>query len=424
MLIISYFFPPGNFPGSYRVEAWANYFHEFGFYPIVITRHWSGFENNFTEESIEKTVTREVHKNYSIIRLPFRGSSREKITNKIGEKFAFLSKPFSFFELTLQNYFSNIGPFSDFYYLAKEELKRNDDVEVVISTGRPFVLFQYCSKLKEEFPNIKWVADYRDPWNTNESINDSYRRRLQKIFEKNLEKKWTRNASLITTVSVNLAIKISDFIEKPVKVVFNGFEGGGGNAEVATKKNNEFSMVYIGSLYPRQIIEPFLNAYKEATLEYKNLVRIRLSFVGTRPTRLLKSFINKNTEVEIELLPRVARNQSLKIQKNADLLLMFGHKGRKGVLSSKVFEYMATGRPVFLYGSEDEELTNLIKDTGIGIVANGPIDNRAKLFFVIEEFLQKGKISITRNENAINLYSRRNQTFLFAKMIEKIANNK
>jgi len=47
-LILSYFFPPGNFTVSYRIALWAKYLKEYDIYPIVVTRNW---ENNIVNQS-------------------------------------------------------------------------------------------------------------------------------------------------------------------------------------------------------------------------------------------------------------------------------------------------------------------------------------------------------------------------------------
>ena len=66
VLIISYFYPPANFVGGQRTAAWAKYLHEYGYYPIIITRHWNEgqtdlvdkVKNNKLEiEKIEKSIS-------------------------------------------------------------------------------------------------------------------------------------------------------------------------------------------------------------------------------------------------------------------------------------------------------------------------------------------------------------------------------
>ncbi|MFM7666825.1 MAG: glycosyl transferase family 1, partial [Bacteroidota bacterium] len=44
VLIISYFFPPCNLTASNRIAGWKKHLPEFGIYPIIVTRNWTGSE--------------------------------------------------------------------------------------------------------------------------------------------------------------------------------------------------------------------------------------------------------------------------------------------------------------------------------------------------------------------------------------------
>ena len=66
VLIISYFFPPGNFAGSYRIKAWADQLQKFGYYPIVVTRHWAENETDYTAISSESAILKEEYSNFTV----------------------------------------------------------------------------------------------------------------------------------------------------------------------------------------------------------------------------------------------------------------------------------------------------------------------------------------------------------------------
>jgi glycosyltransferase involved in cell wall biosynthesis len=78
----------------------------------------------------------------------------------------------------------------------------------------------------------------------------------------------------------------------------------------------------------------------------------------------------------VELLPHVPRRESLRLQRESDVLLLLipeaGGRGR-GILSGKVFEYLAAERPVLAVVPEDGAAAELIRDTGAGVVV-GPDD--------------------------------------------------
>ena len=74
----------------------------------------------------------------------------------------------------------------------------------------------------------------------------------------------------------------------------------------------------------------------------------------------------------LELIPYAPRSTSLALQRDSEALLLLipdaGGRG-KGVLSGKVFEYLAAGRPILAAVPPDGAAADLIRETGAGIVA-------------------------------------------------------
>ena len=74
----------------------------------------------------------------------------------------------------------------------------------------------------------------------------------------------------------------------------------------------------------------------------------------------------------LELLPYAPRVESLALQRDSEALLLLipeaGGRG-KGVLSGKVFEYIAVGRPILAAVPPDGAAAELIRETGAGVVA-------------------------------------------------------
>ena len=74
----------------------------------------------------------------------------------------------------------------------------------------------------------------------------------------------------------------------------------------------------------------------------------------------------------LELIPYAPRATSLALQRDSDALLLLipdaGGRG-KGVLSGKVFEYLAAERPILAAVPPDGAAAELIRETGAGVVA-------------------------------------------------------
>jgi glycosyltransferase involved in cell wall biosynthesis len=73
----------------------------------------------------------------------------------------------------------------------------------------------------------------------------------------------------------------------------------------------------------------------------------------------------------VELLGDVSRRRSLELQRDSEALLLLipesGGRG-KGVLTGKIFEYLAAERPILAVVPTEGAAARLIDDTGAGIV--------------------------------------------------------
>src|SRR5206468_1592145 len=92
----------------------------------------------------------------------------------------------------------------------------------------------------------------------------------------------------------------------------------------------------------------------------------------------------------LELIPYAPRRAALELQRDSEALLLLipdaGGRG-KGVLSGKVFEYLASERPVLAAVPPDGAAAELIRETGAGVVA--PSDDPAALQAALEELVSR-----------------------------------
>ena len=180
VLILAYDFPPYVSVGGLRPYAWYNYLKEFGIEPIVVTRQWGNTNGNrldYISAGSSKQSIVEVSEHGTIIRSPYKPNFANRLLLKHGDhRYRFLRKSISAYYEFAQ-FLLPIGPKIELYKAAKHFLK-NNQVDAIIATGDPFVLFRYASKLSKAF-NIPWIADYRDPWSHNEEAQ-----------KKMVQKKW------------------------------------------------------------------------------------------------------------------------------------------------------------------------------------------------------------------------------------------
>ena len=430
LLLISYYFPPGNFAGSYRVKSWADHLHKFGYYPIIVARHWVDNDTDYTAISRQNDVSVEEGKTFTVYRLPYKGTPRDKLVAKYGNIAKFPGKILSFFQLLCQNFSLACNPMSGFYRFSREYLIKNPDVELVMCSGRPFIQFQFCNSLKKEFPRIKWVADYRDEWNSQpkeyfKTISPTLR--FLTFIESRFERKWVKNASLIATVSDEICKRIIDFnhFRGNSQVVLNGYETADFPEELRQKlpDPSKFRIFHGGSLYTYQNLEIFVSGFRKfLTVVKGEKDRVELIFQGLNDDPEIHSWLlSKFRDVQnnITIRPRSEKSEYLLQMRNSHILLVFSHNALNGCFSSKIFEYLPTGRPVLMAPSDDGTIARLIQKTKTGYVTDDP---DAVCTFLLEKFRDfiNGTFVLSKFDESVSFYSREKQTKIMAEAIDKL----
>ena len=367
VLIISYFFPPCNLTASNRIVGWEKHLPEFGFYPIIVTRNWTGLEltaeerlmDSRSELRVEKKDHSEVHY------LPYLASLRDKLFRKAGNNSVYrqLSKFLTLVGVFLQPLCIRAIPYNNLYFHAKSILKANSDVSTVLISGNPFEQFYFGYKLKKAFPRISWIADYRDDWTTSEVVKVPFR-----SFHRYFEKKWVGTASCFTTISPFYQKKISALVGIPGHVIYNGFDCLINNTYKASP--DSLVITYNGTLYETQNIEIFLNGLKlfiDANPNKKITFNMPgILFDQKQANRVLKNM--KGYESHLFMTDRISKEEVIEIQKKSDLLVMIAHTNIKGVTSSKIFEYISLQRPFIVCPNDHDVLEEIAIKSGVGVV--------------------------------------------------------
>src|SRR5439155_7607998 len=140
-----------------------------------------------------------------------------------------------------------------------------------------------------------------------------------------------------------------------------------------------FRITHAGSFFGRRDPRPFLTALAESGLNA--IARFAGDF---RPSdRQWAEGLGLGDR--LELIPYLPRRRSLELQRDSEaLLLLIPEAGGRGcgVLSGKVFEYLAAERPILASVPPDGAAALLIRETGAGVVA--PPDDVAAIRAALE----------------------------------------
>jgi glycosyltransferase involved in cell wall biosynthesis len=243
--------------------------------------------------------------------------------------------------------------------------------DVVISTHGPYACHVVAWFLRRRGGAKRWVADFRDLWSDNHIFPGlppfSW---MEPFFERML----LRRADALTTVSEGLATRLGARHERAVSVIRNGIDLGDLCAldpRPAWPDDGLFRLVYTGTLYASgQDPSPLLHAIRNMLDAGEPCVsRLRLVFAGKFQADLGERLAGTGLAHITERPGFVSRAESLRMQRDAGALLFlpFISPVQDGILTGKLFEYLASGTEIVSVGrARDPSTAGLIEESGRG----------------------------------------------------------
>ncbi len=244
-------------------------------------------------------------------------------------------------------------------------IARREKIDVVLTTSPPNSIHLVGAAVKKA-TGAKWVADLRDslvahPHRRSESVAV----RAKEKVDGGVARLVARSADAITCVSEAIAEEARGFSPRGrVEVISNGcdFDDFAG---LDYAPGERFRITHTGSFFGKRDPRPFLQALHDSGLD------IQARFLGDFRSSDREWAERLELGEQLELIPYAPRRRSLELQRESEALLLLipeaGGRG-KGVLSGKVFEYLAAERPILAVVPPDGAAAELIRETGAGIV--------------------------------------------------------
>ena len=417
VLIITYYWPPAGGSGVQRWLKFVKYLQEFGIEPVVYT-----VENaNYLKQ--DTSLLNEVPKGIEILKQPIWEPTALLFWKKSKQQTKGISNVSKggFLSFIRGNFF--IPDPKVFWvkpsvsYLQKY-LDAND-IDVIISTGPPHSVHLIAERLHQK-NDIKWLADFRDPWSDLYYNKDFKQLAFAKNKNRKLEESVLKNADCIVTVSNSLKQEFAKTAKK-VEVITNGFDDEFVTAENAIL-DTKFSISYIG-LLPKQsnpkLLFKVLKALCEESLNFKK--DLQLNFIGDISEEV-KVVIEENKLLQnTNFVGYVSHRKAIEYQNKSQVLLLLipNVKNNKGILTGKLFEYLKAKRPILAIGPAKGDLAAILQETNSGVIVN--FDAEEKLKLEIVALYQKYKEDkLTVNFNNIEKYHRKELTKKLAFILKSL----
>ena len=211
ILIVDYHFPPISNINARRFGSMVYFMPKFGWEPFVLTTNSQGIlPVLLPEENIIR-----LGENYS--------SKKSSIVSEEGYHGipALLKIPYFFY----RNLGMEIVSLDRFLFSWGRQVKRNKErikkinPDLIVASCYPPVAIwmgRFIGKITEK----PWIADLQDPlslWNNSKFP-------LMKSLDKQIDKFLIKSAAGVITISSHLASKMTELYQKPVEIIYNGFD--------------------------------------------------------------------------------------------------------------------------------------------------------------------------------------------------------
>jgi glycosyltransferase involved in cell wall biosynthesis len=409
VLVITYYWPPSSGAGVQRWLKFSKYLPSFGWEPVILSVDPDCAAYPATDRTLEKDVndSLDVVRTRATDYFRFYKKDKSKVPSAgfaSSDKGGIVSVLIRFIRGNLFIPDPRKGWNSHAFKKACELIEKND-IGHVITTSPPHSTQLIGLKLKKKYPYIRWIADLRDPWTDIYYYSLFLHTPLAKAIDRGMEKKVLEGADALITVGDSLAgIFRSKLpaIKNKITVITNGYDEDDFTG-IETEVPEVLTITYVGTLSDAYPLTGFLKA---AAQYISGGSELKLRFVGTvssKQTDLIISMLPMGT---VEFIPYVDHLAAIRFMHETTVLLLIipDHATAKGILTGKLFEYLASRRPVLCLGPVEGDAAEIISETSSGATFEHSDSGS------ILNFLAQSGRDLRPDKSDISGYSRRNLT--------------
>ena len=291
----------------------------------------------------------------------------------------------------------------------------NQKIGFVISSGPPHSMHLIAMGLKKANPSIRWLADFRDPWTNIDFYDKLMLGKRADRLHRQLELAVLDKADAVVSVGMTMSREFTAIYkngggrnEKKFHVITNGFDA----ADLLPgeiPKDGKFSIAHIGTLVKDRNPVHLWNVLSALVAEFpafRSLLEIKL--VGKVDFQVREEIAARGLDLYVRYVDYLPHDEVIMEQRRSKVLLLLVNDTRnaRGIVTGKLFEYMATGVPILAIGPPDGDMADILAATQSGLISD----------FGDEVTLKKHVLSLfsgqvlSSNATAIAQYSRHELT--------------
>lgn len=427
VLIITYYWIPSGGAGVQRWVKFCKYLRETGWEPVIYTP--SNPEYPSEDYSFEKDIPQGVQivktpiwEPYNIYRL-FAGKRGQKIQAGFiseGKKQSWKDK----LSIRLRGNLLIPDPRRFWVRPSVGYLRRflsDHPVDAVVTTGPPHSMHLIALKLKQYFPNLTWIADFRDPWTNIDFYEDLGLTCWADRIHHRLEKQVVQQADAVVVVSSGMKAEFELLQPRSLHLIPNGYDEED-VAHTNAEPDRRFSISHIGTLNAARNPEVLWKALAQLCSENAAFSHdLQIQLIGKVDYSVIESLHAHGLGKQIHKTDYLPHNEAIAKQQSSQVLLLLINQtaNAKGILTGKFFEYLASGRPVLGIGPVDGDAAEILNQTGAGTMV-GYDDVAAAVAVVRDLYSLYKNDKLKLNADSAERFSRRNLTHELSNLLNQL----
>lgn len=245
-------------------------------------------------------------------------------------------------------------------------------VDLIVSTGPPQSMHMIGLRLSRE-TGLPWIADFRDPWTKIFYFKHLAMTPATERWHKKMEKKVLDEASAVVAVSPLVQQEFQAMTDTPVELITNGFDECDFSTERCAEayggKSKEFIITHTGLFAADGNPTVLWDVLAEKCLSderFRKVLKIKL--IGKTDDQILKALKDRGLGDSLIDMGYQPHSVAIEEQRKASLLILPLRKEPeyKAVLPGKLFEYLASQRPILGIGQPDGAMAMIVNETRTG----------------------------------------------------------
>lgn len=432
VLALTYYFPPSGGPGVQRILKFVKYLPSFDWTPLVLTVEEGAYPAR--DASLSTDIPREaaVHRTSSwdpyhlYARLTGRSEDDAVVQGSLeGRERTWKERLARWIRANIVLPDARVGwvPFAIWH---GRKLLRDHDVDAILTTGPPHSTHLAGAAL-QSLTGTPWVADFRDPWTDINYYQELPHTDVARRIDAALERTVLRRAQALTTVSPSWRSLLQGKMDTtesstPFRVIHNGYDEDDLEIGGDTGTDDVFTITHVGSLYASRNPTGLWKALHQLQ-EQGTIPDLRIRLVGMVDSNVQNTLRRYGLAEQTEFVSYVPHEEAVRYMKQAGLLLLSieSFPAADGMLTGKLYEYLASGRPILGVGPPDGDAAQLLRETEGGqLFARDDVEGLATTVQLHYDAWDRGEPKAGAPTDAVQPYRRKAQTRELAEVLNEL----